>query len=173
MKHTGLPLLLTIALLTGSCGGGSGDSAASDSNPVTVIVPALTPQYPVSVERDIVYSEGEINGGGTFKDMLLDLYIPDTGAGGSDTKFPVLIILHGGGFEAGSKNQPKLMGYMEDYASRGWLVVGMNYRLEPEDPIPSERVRILYDDDAIYFAMEYCQEADEEGEGKNLKNELF
>lgn len=62
----------------------------------------------------------------------LDIYLPDTGTG----PFPVIIAIHGGGFDSGDKRtgevNPQLTGL-----SRGYAVVSVNYRLSREAVFPA------------------------------------
>ncbi len=63
----------------------------------------------------------------------LDIYLPDEG----DGPFPVLISIHGGGFESGDKGdrqvEPMLKGL-----ERNYTVVSINYRLSGEAVWPSQ-----------------------------------
>lgn len=59
---------------------------------------------------------------------LLDIYLPDS------DEFPVLIYIHGGGFESGNKSEGETnFPYL---ASKGIAVVSINYRLYPEAKYP-------------------------------------
>ncbi len=127
------------------CGGGGGDPDTPVAQPITVIVPWLTPQYTFTVESGIVYGQGEINGGGSFDDLLLDLYIPDELTQADVKQFPLMLMMHGGFFEHGSKSDADVVASAQEYASRGWLVASINYRLQSDDPVPSSRVQPLYD----------------------------
>lgn len=76
----------------------------------------------ILIERNIVY--------GTTKDEFLtaDLYKPST-----DNSLPVLILIHGGGFESGSKE--KYLEWGPFFAENGFLAMAINYRLSsPKDP---------------------------------------
>jgi dienelactone hydrolase len=141
-------LMLGMLLLFGlaACGGGgSHNSDIPGGEPLTVIVPSLTPQYTFTVEQDIVYGRGEINNGGSFKDLLLDLYIPDEFTQAKTKQFPLMLLLHGGNYAYGGKEDSSLVVFAREYASRGWLVASINYRLQSDNPVSSERVQPLYD----------------------------
>ena len=149
-KLAGLSVrVLTLCLLSAvglvGCGGGGGDPDTPVAQPITVIVPSLTPQYTFTVESDIVYGQGEIDGGGSFDDLLLDLYIPDELTQADVKQFPLMLMMHGGFFEYGSKSDSDVVASAQEYASRGWLVASINYRLQSDDPVPSSRVQPLYD----------------------------
>jgi len=63
----------------------------------------------------------------------LDIYIPES----VDGPFPVIVSIHGGGFEAGDKRdaqaEPMLKGL-----ERGYAVVSVNYRLSGEEIWPAQ-----------------------------------
>jgi acetyl esterase len=75
--------------------------------------------------RDIAYRPGG------SKAHLLDVYQP-VEAGGP---LPVVIYIHGGGFQALSKDTHWVMGLA--FARRGYLVFNINYRLAPRHRFPS------------------------------------
>jgi acetyl esterase/lipase len=133
--------LLLACLVT--CGLGT---APANAQPKVNNVPWTNPTYTYTVQSNIVYGQGVINGGGTFKDLKLDLYIPDIPAPpvGSN-KMPLMLMIHGGGFTTGTKTDDYIVTPAVEYASRGWLVASIDYRLLFEHPIPSSRVQALYD----------------------------
>ena len=53
------------------------------------------------------------------------MYAPDNQEDGR----PALVIIHGGGFFGGSNEQGSLVDLSNQYASRGWVVFSINYRL--------------------------------------------
>jgi len=66
----------------------------------------------------------------------LDLYLPQ-----SDDPTPVMLMIHGGGYFAGSKT---IMGPLADYfRAEGYAVVVPNYRLAPFDPYPAPLADIV------------------------------
>lgn len=50
---------------------------------------------------------------------------------------PAILIIHGGGWSAGSKNDMVYRTLMIDYAMKGYVVCNMNYRLVQEAPMPT------------------------------------
>lgn len=62
----------------------------------------------------------------------LDLYLPDDGNG----PFPVIIHIHGGGFEIGDKRDVHVLPYLRALA-RGYAVASVNYRLSNEAIFPA------------------------------------
>ena len=96
--------------------------------------------FDVEVHSDITYGRSEVGfgtpGGVTLQDQQLDLYIP-TGAG-LPAILPAMIIVHGGGFSGGDKAD--FASLAQDFASRGYVTVSINYRLAgdnaPPAPVP-------------------------------------
>lgn len=80
----------------------------------------------------------------------LDIYLPNEGNG----PFPVILAVHGGGFQMGDKNSgeinPELTGL-----TRGYAVVAVNYRLSGEAPFPAA----VYDvKSAVRFIKAHAKE---------------
>ncbi|GAA6151307.1 alpha/beta hydrolase [Pseudoteredinibacter isoporae] len=97
----------------------------------------LEPIYDVQVDRDIEYGLGDIEGG--QKSLLLDLYRP------VETAFtikqrPAVLLIHGGSFQTGSKENATLVAMARDLAARGYVAASINYRLQGDNPLPSSRV---------------------------------
>ena len=65
---------------------------------------------------------------------VLDLAQPTFGP---QTNRPAILIIHGGGWSAGSKNDMVYRTLMVDYALKGYVVANMNYRLVQEAPLPA------------------------------------
>ncbi len=80
----------------------------------------------VSAHRDLAYVEGG------HERQVLDLFVPEKG----DGPFPLLIWVHGGGWQNGSKDGcPPLRN---GYASRGYAVASLNYRLSGHAVFPAQ-----------------------------------
>lgn len=62
--------------------------------------------------------------------QCLDLHVP-----AGEGPHPVLVYLHGGAFAMASKRTHRALA--EAYASRGWLVCNVDYRLAPQWPYPA------------------------------------
>lgn len=86
------------------------------------VLNALTSKAGFSVQRDIRYAEGDR---GTY-----DLYVPD----GAGPRTPVVVFIHGGSWETGSKDIYLFVG--QSLASEGSIVAIPNYRLHPEVTFP-------------------------------------
>jgi para-nitrobenzyl esterase len=72
-----------------------------------------------------IYSDMGFHDAGPSEDCLyLNVWVPKTMAGG---KLPVMVWIHGGGFQAGATSEGRQDG--EALAHKGVVVVSMNYRL--------------------------------------------
>ncbi|MDF9832481.1 acetyl esterase/lipase [Ereboglobus sp. PH5-5] len=82
----------------------------------------------VTAYRDMPY----VTGGG--KRQTLDLYVPKNA--GAKKPFPLIIWIHGGGWEKGSKTScfPLRM----DFAKRGYAIASINYRYTSSAPFPAQ-----------------------------------
>jgi len=122
-------------------------AASASAQPFVQYVPWSTPTYTYTLQSDVVYGQGEINNGGAFKDLELDLYIPDLPPppAGKHNDVPLMLMIHGGSFLFGSKTDADIVAAAQEYAQRGWLVAAIDYRLIPDNPVPSSRVQALYD----------------------------
>ncbi len=65
----------------------------------------------------------------------LDLYLPLDYEKSEET-YPVLLVIHGGGWSAGDKSHAT--GWAHHYVPLGFVVVGINYRLQPKFPMPAQ-----------------------------------
>lgn len=75
--------------------------------------------------ENIVYGSN-INSSGSMQDLLLDVYTPN---GDSETLRPLIIIVHGGTFIGGSKDEIDVVPLAEDFVKMGYVVASINYRL--------------------------------------------
>ena len=105
--------------------------------PTAVFKPSLKKSYKVSVEEAVVYGTGGTLDGGQVE-LLLDLAIPDTGTYGPR---PLLVHIHGGGFERGNRRLNEAL----DAAERGWVAASIDYRLAGDEPLPGLRVKRFFD----------------------------
>lgn len=82
----------------------------------------------ITVTKDIRYKEG---GSDAWK---LDLAMPANFGSGLR---PALVIVHGGGWRAGSKSVDVYQKMMVDYAQQGYVTININYRLLAEAEFPA------------------------------------
>jgi len=115
-----------------------------DDNIITPEISAptvkLNAAYEVSITEDITYAEGlshdSWNSANTsVVPLLMDSYVPDNDL----QNRPLLMLIHGGGFSGGSKQQEALVYMANYYASRGFVVFSIDYRLRGDmGTIPQE-----------------------------------
>ena len=115
-----------------------------DDNIITPEISAptvkLNTTYEVSITEDITYAEGlshdSWNSANTsVVPLLMDSYVPDNDL----QNRPLLMLIHGGGFSGGSKQQEALVYMANYYASRGFVVFSIDYRLRGDmGTIPQE-----------------------------------
>lgn len=106
----------------------------------------LEPAYDVAVERDVPYATAPGyythapvgDKGATFKLMFhcgipkpvtleMDVYTPKDDDPAATR--PLLLMMHGGSFFIGHKEEPGQAGWCEYFASLGYVAVSINYRL--------------------------------------------
>ena len=119
-------------------------SACTQLSLLAVNTPALFGAYRRDV--DVHY--------GPLAEQRLDVYLPTkaptkTSTKVSALKLPVVIFLHGGGWNSGDKNQYRFVG--ASLAEQGWIGVAVNYRLYPAVKYPA-----FMDDAAL--AVKYVHE---------------
>lgn len=61
-------------------------------------------------------------------DLLLDVYEPI----GAPPNRPAMIIIHGGAFRLGSRDDGRFVNMAEYYATRGWVTISIDYRLSSD-----------------------------------------
>jgi para-nitrobenzyl esterase len=135
MKQIFASLLIMACLI--SC-----DKDDDNINPLITSAPTvnLNTTYEVNITEDITYAEGlshdSWNSANTsVVPLLMDSYVPDNNL----QNRPLLMLIHGGGFSGGSKQQEALVAMANYYASRGFVVFSIDYRLRGDKgTIPQE-----------------------------------
>ncbi|NJD10174.1 MAG: alpha/beta hydrolase [Gemmatimonadetes bacterium] len=89
-------------------------------------IPGATQQ--IQVFSDVPYRSGE------SKAFRLDLALPPRTSSGLR---PAIVIVHGGGWAAGSKTDAVYQGLLLDYARQGYVTTSVEYRLTREAPFPT------------------------------------
>ena len=94
---------------------------------------AQQPFCSVTVSNGLVYGAGAVNetSGGGGINLLGDMYLPTELSG--VTK-PALLLVHGGSFQAGTRNDVYMTDAAQYYAQRGFVCFSIDYRLEGNDP---------------------------------------
>lgn len=124
MKH-----LLTIALLLVFISSCKKDNTTNTNITNSMSVKAAA-TYSVVVEQNITYGQGlrhqTLNSTtNTIIDLKLDVYKPAN----NTKKKPAILLIHGGGFVGGDKNDVNIVNLANYFAARGWVAFSINYRL--------------------------------------------
>jgi para-nitrobenzyl esterase len=135
MNKVFVSLLIMVSLI--SC-----DKDNDNINIPVISVPTvkLNTTYEVNITEDITYAEGlshdSWNSANTsVVSLLMDSYVPDNDL----QNRPLLMLIHGGGFSGGSKRQEALVDMSNYYASRGFVVFSIDYRIRGDmGTIPQE-----------------------------------
>ena len=88
-------------------------------------MPYTQKAYAVYVEKDIPYGTSPTYAGGT-EALVLDLYKP---IGDNNCQRPLLVMAHGGGFLAGTKDDYDVVQICQEMAARGYAAASIHYRL--------------------------------------------
>ena len=135
------------------------------------ILPFTKPAYQVKVERDVVYAHtvgywthAPVGDRKAFPSLIfqlrstrpldldMDIYLPE---GDSSAARPLLLMMHGGSFFVGHKEEAGQAGWCEYFASLGYVAVSINYRLgfrPTREDLAAAEIRALEDADA---ALDY------------------
>jgi acetyl esterase/lipase len=79
----------------------------------------------VTKTADVSYGSA-VDQNGATQDLKLDIYEP---TGDANTKRPVMVWVHGGGFSGGDKTSGEIVSEATDMAKKGYFNVSINYRL--------------------------------------------
>jgi len=135
--------LVAAAILLAGCSGSGGSPSPDVAAPVATPAPTTpctycgidpTGSYEVRITSGIVYTTGLVdNNNPQSVELLLDLFEPNVDL--SASTLPAVILIHGGGFTAGSRKHGQLQIFGEEFARQGYLAVSIDYRLIPQDPV--------------------------------------
>jgi acetyl esterase/lipase len=114
-------------------------SATTEAAPTTSVEPpadagdavALEPLFEVDVQAGIVYGTGATADGEI--DLLLDAYLPVGDA--PEPGWPAAVLIHGGGFRSGSRDDVNIAAWARELARRGIVTVSIDYRLLEDRPV--------------------------------------
>lgn len=97
-----------------------------------------------------------------YSNLELDVYTP---LNDTETNRPLLLLVHGGGFSGGKRDNPLERSFSKDMASRGYIVASMTYRLTRKGkgfgcdcPEAEKRDTFLNASQDVYRATEFLIE---------------
>ena len=139
-RPTVTALLLTVLTLTaGACAPSTTTNQPAAAPTVTdgqetgadIASAYAEPTFEVVMTKDIVYAQGlshETWGSESAEamDLLLDVYEP---VRFDDAVMPAIVMIHGGGFNGGSKRTGWISEWAPWFAERGWVVYSIDYRV--------------------------------------------
>lgn len=88
-------------------------------------LPYTANNYAYSVEKNITYGSA-LDFAGKDVDLLMDIYKP---VGDNNCIRPCIVLVHGGSWIAGSKEDLNIVLIAKSLAEKGWVVSTINYRL--------------------------------------------
>jgi hypothetical protein len=86
--------------------------------------------YEINIISDLSYGE-KVNQAGVLTPLLVDLFLPPDAKEQEQEKLPLIMVIHGGGFRNGNKEQ--FQDWAIEYATFGYAAACINYRLTPEE----------------------------------------
>ena len=135
IKQIFASLLIMVFLI--SCEKDDDNIVTNESSSPTVKFNAT---YDFNITEDIIYAEGLSHdywnsSNTTALPLYMDSYVPEN----NSQNRPLLMLIHGGAFVGGSKQQDVIVDMANYYASRGFVVFLIDYRLRDQmGTIPQE-----------------------------------
>ncbi len=87
----------------------------------------VTRAYTYQQTSDISYGQA-VDFAGNVRDLTMDICVPVGDNPGPNGR-PLMVLVHGGAFIAGSKADPNISRMMHEFAERGYVTAAINYRL--------------------------------------------
>jgi acetyl esterase/lipase len=143
MKTKLLLIISVLSILLTACGFYIGPQKSDSSfEELSLLHPTVyeTQTYKVIKTPGVVYAEGLSHSDWGSDDvevlpLLVDVYEPD----GAPGNRPAILLIHGGGYQQGSRLYPPIVQMCNYFASRGWVAFSIDYRLqEDHGTVPQE-----------------------------------
>ncbi|MBI5890938.1 MAG: alpha/beta hydrolase [Nitrosomonadales bacterium] len=133
-----------LGLILCACGGSTGSQTDAE---VGLYISTQYSDSQLTAYTDIIYSSRPNAGGaqytsdvtkatelnGTTLDLRLDIAVPPNAT--STHPQPLIVLIHGGGFSAGGKENTRFDAL--SYARAGYVAASINYRLTPDNTVSS------------------------------------
>jgi acetyl esterase/lipase len=87
--------------------------------------PYTVTEFPIDSLMDVTYGTAVDYAGNTV-DLKMDIFKP---VGDNNCLRPVMVLVHGGAWVGGSKDDPYMVYMSRELARKGWVVANINYRL--------------------------------------------
>lgn len=145
-------IFLTILIFIISCQ--NDEDSIPETPDQTVPVVKLDATYDVSVldgddNLNQIYALGlkhsEWNNSNTSIDSIkLDIYLPEL----APNNRPAIFLIHGGALQNGSRKQPRIVQLGNYFASRGWVAISLDYRLQGDKGTTPELWETFFENSA-------------------------
>jgi len=93
----------------------------------------LDPQFGFTRTSDVLFASKPVGDPAVDLDLYLELFQPTDPS--APQPAPTVILVHGGGFVSGDRNNATLIELCEKLADRGYVCVSIDYRLAGDDPV--------------------------------------
>ena len=93
----------------------------------------LDPQFGFTRTSDVLFASKPVGDPAVDLDLYLELFQPTDPT--APEPAPTVILVHGGGFVSGDRNNATLIELCENLADRGYVCVSIDYRLAGDDPV--------------------------------------
>ena len=122
LRHLSLAVSVASAVAVSGCGGSSNTRMDSGTG------------MPVSVRvKTEIYRQGRTDDG-TIP-LRWDIYSPESGGGCDTCMLPGVLLIHGGGFQDGSRQDKHVVDFAETLAENGYAVAAIDYRKHGDNPV--------------------------------------
>jgi len=85
-------------------------------------------QYSYDSTLNVPYGSA-IDFNGNTVNLAMDIYEPKCPVNAQISRWPLLLVIHGGAFIEGSKNDVSVQDYCKEFARRGYVTASISYRL--------------------------------------------
>ena len=90
-------------------------------------------QFGFTRTSDVLFASKPVGDPAVDLDLYLELFQPADPS--APQPAPAVILVHGGGFVSGDRNNVTLIELCEKLADRGYVCVSIDYRLAGDDPV--------------------------------------
>jgi acetyl esterase/lipase len=123
MKKRNYIRTVILFMILAACGINATAKPITQEKPERYLIPIFDK---VDIQKDIQFAES-VNEDGKVEKLLLDVYSP---GGDTQTRRPVILWMHGGGFRKGNdKSQGYIVRMANEFAQRGYVCVSIDYRV--------------------------------------------
>jgi acetyl esterase/lipase len=144
-------LSFSVLGLLSACGGGGGGGGGGTPGAGQYFESAVYTATQVKTYSSVAYSKRPNANGEQYTSdsrkaselgtdeltLTMDVWVPPNAT--SATPMPLVVFIHGGGYNGGDKNDDYISGDAQSYARSGFVTASINYRLTPDNTTSAER----------------------------------